>query len=50
VARRGGGNGDLLVRLAIQLPETEDPKLAELAREMEPLYGGESPRKKLEGA
>lgn len=49
VARRGGGHGDLLVRLVVQLPETSDPRLDELAREIEPLYGGANPRKDLEG-
>jgi DnaJ-class molecular chaperone len=48
VARRGGGSGDLLVRLAVQLPETDDPRLDELAREMERLYAGTSPRRNLE--
>ena len=50
VARRQGGSGDLLVRLAIQLPETDDPRLDEIARELEPLYAGKSPRKDLEGS
>ena len=40
--------GDLLVKLAVQLPSTDAPRLDELAREMEPLYGGEDPRKDLE--
>jgi DnaJ-class molecular chaperone len=46
--RREGGSGDLLVRLVVQLPETEAPKLDELAREMEALYDGASVRKELE--
>jgi DnaJ-class molecular chaperone len=46
--RRDGGSGDLLVRLVVQLPETEAPKLDELAREMEALYDGASVRKELE--
>jgi DnaJ-class molecular chaperone len=48
VARRGGGSGDLLVRLSVQLPETDDSRLDEVARQMEPLYGGVNPRRKLE--
>jgi DnaJ-class molecular chaperone len=48
VARRKGGSGDLLVRLAIQLPEDDDPRLDEIARELEPLYQGKSPRRHLE--
>jgi DnaJ-class molecular chaperone len=46
--RRDGGSGDLLVRLVVQLPETEAEKLDELAREMEALYDGASVRKELE--
>jgi DnaJ-class molecular chaperone len=49
VSRREGGNGDLLVRLSVQLPETDSPRLDELAREMEPLYGGKGIRGDLEG-
>ena len=49
VARRGGGSGDLRVRLVVQLPETDDARLDEIARELEPLYRGASPRKHLEG-
>jgi curved DNA-binding protein len=48
VARRRGGAGDLLVRLAVQLPETGDPRLEELVRQLEPLYRGASPRRHLE--
>ncbi|MFQ5512938.1 MAG: DnaJ C-terminal domain-containing protein [Myxococcota bacterium] len=41
VKRRGGsGRGDLLVRLVLKLPETRDERLREIARELEPLYGG----------
>jgi curved DNA-binding protein len=50
VARRQGGAGDLLVRLAVQLPDSDDRRLDELARELEPLYRGANPRKDLEGA
>jgi curved DNA-binding protein len=50
VARRQGGSGDLLVRLAVQLPVGDDPRLDEIARELEPLYRGANPRKDLEGA
>ncbi len=46
--RRGGGSGDLLVRLAVQLPETDDPRLEEVARQLEPLYAGANPRRNLE--
>ena len=49
VARRGGGSGDLRVRLVVQLPDTDDARLDEIARELEPLYGGANPRKHLEG-
>jgi len=49
VARRGGGSGDLRVRLVVQLPETDDARLEEIARELEPLYRGASPRRHLEG-
>jgi DnaJ-class molecular chaperone len=31
--------GDLYVVLSLELPETDDPRLAEIAKEMEPLYG-----------
>jgi DnaJ-class molecular chaperone len=49
VPRRSGGSGDLRVRLVVQLPETEDARLDEIARELEPLYGGQNPRRNLEG-
>ena len=39
--------GDLYARLVAQLPESEDPKLDELARELENLYGEENPRQHL---
>jgi DnaJ-class molecular chaperone len=50
VARRTGGSGDLLVRLAVQLPDSGEGRLDEIARELEPLYQGASPRKHLEGS
>ena len=40
--------GDLYVRLTLALPETDDPRLAELAKEMEPLYEGTNPREHLQ--
>jgi curved DNA-binding protein len=50
VPRREGGRGDLLVRLAVELPDTDDAKLEELARALEPLYGGAPIRRHLEGS
>jgi DnaJ-class molecular chaperone len=50
VPRRDGGRGDLLVRLAVELPEGDDPRLEELARGLEPLYAGARVRARLEGA
>jgi DnaJ-class molecular chaperone len=50
VARRKGGSGDLLVRLAVQLPDSGEARLDEIARELEPLYQGANPRKHLEGS
>jgi curved DNA-binding protein len=49
VPRRDGGRGDLLVRLVVELPDTDDPQLAELARRLEPLYRGARLRRHLEG-
>ena len=49
VPRRSGGNGDLLVRLAVELPGTDDPRLKEIARELESLYGGRDVRQDLKG-
>jgi curved DNA-binding protein len=49
VSRRGGGRGDLLVRLAVELPDADDPKLDELARALEPLYRDARVRRHLEG-
>lgn len=42
--RRGGGRGDLYATLDLKLPEVEDPRLEELARELEELYGGRDVR------
>ena len=36
--RRGGDRGELYVRLVLTLPDTDDPRLEELAGEMESLY------------
>lgn len=49
-ARRGGGRGDLYVTLVAELPDTDDGRLDEIARELEPLYGGRDVRAKLKGA
>ena len=46
--RRGGGTGDLYVRLAAELPEADAPGLEEVARQLEPLYEGQDVRRKLE--
>jgi curved DNA-binding protein len=48
--RRGGGRGDLYVTLAAQLPAGDDPRLEQLAKEMEPLYEGADVRARLKGA
>lgn len=47
--RKGGGRGDLYVTLAARLPEGDDGKLDELARQMEPLYGASDVRAGLKG-
>ena len=47
--RRSGGSGDLLVRLVVELPSTDDPRLAEIARELESLYVGHDVREDLKG-
>jgi len=49
VPRRGGGRGDLLVRLVVELPDPDDPRLEEVARQLEPLYRGKRVRGHLEG-
>jgi curved DNA-binding protein len=49
-ARRGGsGRGDLYVKLIVELPQTDDPKLAEIAAEMDSLYGETDVRSRLKG-
>jgi curved DNA-binding protein len=48
--RRGGGRGDLYVTLAAVLPEAKEAsteQLADVAREMAPLYGGRNVREHL---
>ena len=48
--RSPGGDpsrGDLYARLVAQLPDTEDPRLDELARELEALYHEDNPRQHL---
>jgi DnaJ-class molecular chaperone len=48
-SRRTGGRGDLYARLSVELPEGDDPRVEELARDFEPLYEGRSVRKRFEG-
>jgi curved DNA-binding protein len=49
--RRGGKErGDLYARLAVQLPDTAEARMEEIAERMEPLYGGRDPRSHLRGA
>ncbi len=49
VAQRGRGPaGDLLVRLVLELPETDDPRLEPIARELDALYQGADLRKHFE--
>ncbi len=48
--RRGSaGRGDLYVRVVAQLPEDPDPRLEEIAKQLEALYGGKDPRARLKG-
>ena len=47
VVQRGGGRGDLYAVLELRLPDTRDPKLAEIAQEMEPLYADQDVRREL---
>jgi len=47
VPQRGGERGNLYAVLELHLPDTRDPKLAEIAREMEPLYAAEDVRREL---
>ncbi len=42
-----GRRGDLYVRLIATLPPNGDPRVAELAKEMQGLYGDENVRAKL---
>ena len=46
-ARRDGTNGDLYVTLVAELPDSDDPRLEELARELESLYGDRDVRDRL---
>jgi curved DNA-binding protein len=41
--------GDLYVRLVAQLPDAPDPRLEEIAKQLEPLYAGKDPRARLKG-
>ncbi|MBW2245283.1 MAG: J domain-containing protein [Deltaproteobacteria bacterium] len=46
--RRGGkGNGDLYVKLILEVPRTDDPKLAEIADELDELYPEADVRRRL---
>jgi curved DNA-binding protein len=47
VVRGSPERGDLYVRLVAELPESDDPKLEELAHELEPLYEGQDLRSRL---
>jgi curved DNA-binding protein len=49
LGRAGAGRGDLYVKLVAQLPESDDPRLAELAEELESLYGDADLRGHLKG-
>jgi curved DNA-binding protein len=44
-----GERGDLYVRLVAELPETDDPRLDQVAKDLEPLYRGRDPRARLRG-
>jgi curved DNA-binding protein len=46
-ARTGEGSGDLIVRLIARLPDTDDPELERVAREVEGMYGDTDLRKEL---
>ena len=48
VQRKGVQGGDLLVRLVLEMPQTEDPRLKEIAQELEGLYQGADLRKHLQ--
>ena len=45
--RTTDARGDLIVRLMARIPETDDPRLEELARELNELYGDVDLRKDL---
>lgn len=47
--RKGGGRGELYVKLALVLPDTDDPRLEELASELEALYPDGDVRAGLKG-
>ena len=47
MVRGSSERGDLYARVVLMLPETDDPRLDELAAEMEPLYEGQDLRKGL---
>jgi len=50
VPKRGSEErGELYVKLVAQLPETDDPRLLDLAREMDSLYEGKDVRAALKG-
>jgi curved DNA-binding protein len=42
--------GDLLVKLVVELPDVADPRMEEVAKDMEPLHAGRDPRARLKGA
>jgi len=42
--------GDLFVKLVVELPDVADPRMEEVAKEMEPLYEGRDARARLKGA
>jgi curved DNA-binding protein len=48
--KRGGGRGDLTLRLEAVLPEDGGERLEKVAKSMEPLYEGRDVRAKLRGA
>jgi DnaJ-class molecular chaperone len=45
--RRDGSRGDLYAKLVVALPETDDPKLASLAHEIDALHAGRNVREKI---
>lgn len=47
VPSREGGRGDLYVALRVEVPDSRDPKLVELARELDAFYGSTDLRKPL---